>query len=96
MLALLRSLDRLRGLGHDGGSSRSDAITNGAVRKYQKILTKRMKASCAERRVGDSKVQQRRHSLHEGLTEMQSVLVCLAGFVESLWAVNEAASTTSA
>ncbi|MFB8951645.1 hypothetical protein, partial [Xanthomonas arboricola] len=41
VLALLHSLDKLRGLAQDGGASRSIATTNGANRKHHKVLTKR-------------------------------------------------------
>ncbi|WP_206281662.1 hypothetical protein, partial [Xanthomonas perforans] len=41
VLALLRGLDKLRGLAQDSGASRSIATTNEANRKHHKVLTKR-------------------------------------------------------
>ncbi|WP_217697360.1 hypothetical protein, partial [Xanthomonas axonopodis] len=41
VLALLRGLDKLRGLAQHGGASRSIATTNEANRKHHKVLTKR-------------------------------------------------------
>nr|MDN0217800.1 hypothetical protein [Xanthomonas arboricola pv. corylina] len=85
VLALLHSLDKLRGLAQDGGASRSIATTNGGESETSQGVDETEKpammgGSLHGKTLRRIEVQRRQLPLHEGLTKMKSLLIWPARF----------------